>query len=342
MKILYAIQGTGNGHLSRAKEIIPALENRAEVDILISGIQADIELPFEVKYQYKGLSFIFGKKGGIDFFDTFKKNKTFRVIKEILNCPVKNYDLVINDFEPISAWACKIRGINCISLSHQSALLSKNVPLPNHKDWVSNLILKYYAPAIQHFGFHFENYDQNIFLPIIRKGIRQLQPKLNNYYTVYLPAYSDKRLIKVLSQIKNTNWQVFSKHCSEAYEIENIKIQPIEGKTFENSLANCNGVLCGAGFETPAETLFLGKKLMVIPMKNQYEQHYNAASLKKIGVPVLKKLKQKNIPKIEKWIEKEQNIEVYYPDCTQMIIDNILSKYIITNELTNRVLQNSI
>ena len=34
MKILYAIQGTGNGHLSRAKEIIPALMNRAQVDIL--------------------------------------------------------------------------------------------------------------------------------------------------------------------------------------------------------------------------------------------------------------------------------------------------------------------
>ncbi|WP_196885766.1 glycosyltransferase family protein [Aureivirga sp. CE67] len=342
MKILYAIQGTGNGHLSRAKEVIPALENRADVDILVSGIQADIELPFEVKHKYKGLSFIFGKKGGIDFLNTFKKNNTFRVIKEILSCPVQDYDLVINDFEPISAWACKIRGVNCISLSHQSALLSKYVPKPTHKDWVSNMILKYYAPAIQHFGFHFENYDQNIFLPIIRKGIRQLQPKLGNYYTVYLPAYADKRLIKILSQIKNTNWQVFSKHCSETYEVENLKIQPIEGKAFEKSLSNCQGVLCGAGFETPAETLYLGKKILVIPMKNQYEQHYNAASLKKIGVPVMKKLKQKNIPKIEKWISKNQNIEVHYPDCTQMIIDNILSKYIITNELTNRVLQNSI
>ena len=67
MKILYAIQGTGNGHLSRAKDIIPALEMRAQVDILVSGQQADITLPFEVKYRFKGLSFIFGKKGGIDF-----------------------------------------------------------------------------------------------------------------------------------------------------------------------------------------------------------------------------------------------------------------------------------
>ena len=32
MKILYAIQGTGNGHLSRAKDVFPALQNRADVD----------------------------------------------------------------------------------------------------------------------------------------------------------------------------------------------------------------------------------------------------------------------------------------------------------------------
>lgn len=29
MKILYAVQGTGNGHITRAAEIIPALEKEA-------------------------------------------------------------------------------------------------------------------------------------------------------------------------------------------------------------------------------------------------------------------------------------------------------------------------
>ena len=64
MKILYAIQGTGNGHLSRARDIIPVLKRIGEVDILISGKQADIGLPFPIKYKMHGLGFIFGKKGG--------------------------------------------------------------------------------------------------------------------------------------------------------------------------------------------------------------------------------------------------------------------------------------
>ncbi len=62
MKILYAVQGTGNGHLSRAKDIIPILRKRCETDILVSGTQADVSLPFEIKYRLQGFSFVFGKK----------------------------------------------------------------------------------------------------------------------------------------------------------------------------------------------------------------------------------------------------------------------------------------
>ena len=338
MKILYAIQGTGNGHLSRAKEVIPALRSRVEVDILISGTQADITLPFDVKYKYKGLSFIFGKSGGVDIYSTIANNSLRSVYTEIKECPVHKYDLVVNDFEPISAWACKLRGVNCISLSHQSALLSDLVPQPSYKDFIGSMILKYYAPSIQNFGFHFKKYDSSIYLPIIRKGIRQLKVTTEDYYTVYLPSYSDVKIIDVLSEVRSVKWQVFSKKCKTAYKKRNVNVLPIESDSFESSIAGALGVICGAGFETPAEALFLKKKLLVIPMKGQFEQHYNAASLKDLGVPVLKKLKKKNLPKIKKWVKKGKVIDVVYPDRTQLIVDAVLSKYIIATELTNKLM----
>src|SRR5690606_21367903 len=124
MKILYAIQGTGNGHLSRARDIIPILQKKGTVDILISGIQADIILPFPIKYRFYGLSFIFGKKGGVDILETLKKGDLKKLIMEIRQLPIEEYDLVINDFEPVSAWACFLRGKKCISLSHQSVILN--------------------------------------------------------------------------------------------------------------------------------------------------------------------------------------------------------------------------
>ena len=103
MKILYAIQGTGNGHLSRARDIIPILQQKGELDILVSGIQADVDLPYPVKYRFKGLSFIFGKNGGIDLIATYRKSNLKQLYNEIKSLPLDDYDLVINAFEPVSA-----------------------------------------------------------------------------------------------------------------------------------------------------------------------------------------------------------------------------------------------
>jgi len=336
MKILYAIQGTGNGHLTRSIEIVPALMNRAEVDVLISGIQGDVELPFPVKYRYKGLSFIFGKNGGIDYWKTLQKNNIFRLIKEIKSCPVQNYDLIINDFEPVSAWAAKMQNVNCISLSHQSALLSPKVPMPVHRDALSMFILKYYAPSIQKFGFHFKSYDTGIFLPVIRQNIRMAKRKQKDFYTVYLPAYADEKIIQVLSKIENAEWQIFSKHLKQPYIYKNFSVKPIETKSFEKSITRCKGILCGAGFETPAEALYLKKKLLVIPMKGQYEQHINAAGLADLGVPVIQKLELNQIDSIQKWVDSDTVIHLSIPDKTQDIIDNVLSKYIVALEYSNQ------
>ncbi|RPD96648.1 glycosyl transferase [Aureibaculum marinum] len=340
MKILYAIQGTGNGHLTRATEIIPTLLNRAQVDILISGKQSEVPFPYEVKYDFKGIPFVFGKKGGIDYWKTFTSNNLFRIIKEIYKCKVKDYDLVINDFEPISAWACFLKGKKCISLSHQNALLSNKVPKPKTKSRIGNFILRNYAPASEKYGFHFKSYDNSIFPAIIRKEIREQTIKEKNYYTVYLPSYSDKRIIKVLSKIKSTKWKVFSKNCKKAYSYENITIKPIDNKKFQRSMAHCKGIICGAGFETPAEALFLKKKLLVIPMKGQYEQACNAVSLKKLGVTVINKLDKKHLFDIKQWLYSNKIVSISFPDQNQFIIDKILTNYIIITELSQEIIEN--
>jgi UDP-N-acetylglucosamine:LPS N-acetylglucosamine transferase len=51
MRILYGIPGTGNGHITRAIEIIPQLHQQGIVDVLVSGYQSEIPLPFPVKYK---------------------------------------------------------------------------------------------------------------------------------------------------------------------------------------------------------------------------------------------------------------------------------------------------
>jgi uncharacterized protein (TIGR00661 family) len=182
-----------------------------------------------------------------------------------------------------------------------------------------------YAPVSKAFGFHFRAYADGIFTPVIRSEIRYATAETKKHYTVYLPAYGDKKIIRMLSEIRQVEWEVFSKHSRKAYRKENISIHPIENKAFVKSLLGCQGILCGAGFETPAEALFLKKKILAIPMKSQYEQQCNAAALEDMGVPILKSLKKKNLEKIKQWVNNPQFIPVDYPDITEQIIDQLIS-----------------
>lgn len=66
-------------------------------------------------------------------------------------------------------------------------------------------------------------------------------------------------------------------------------------------------------------------------MKSQYEQLCNAASLKLMGVPVLKSLKKKRLRKLAAWIESDVRIEVDYPDCTSEVVNLLIESYLSKN-----------
>jgi uncharacterized protein (TIGR00661 family) len=133
MKIFYAIQATGNGHLSRASELYPYLSNIGDVDFFVSGNNSSIDFPFPVKYRSKGLSLYYSKCGGIDHFDTLKKIKPLSIFKEAIDLPLKNYDLIINDFECITSLACTVQKLNSVQLGHQASFKSEKTPRPSKK-----------------------------------------------------------------------------------------------------------------------------------------------------------------------------------------------------------------
>ena len=328
MKILYAIQGTGNGHLARSTEIVPILRKKADVDLLVSGMDSRVILPFAIKYRAHGMGFIFGKRGGVDLWNTYKNTDTRKFLSEVKELPVEDYDLVINDFEPVSAWAARWKNVPCVALSHQAAVLNPKAPQPKRTDRIGSMILRNYAPSNHQYGFHFKQYDHNISTPVIRNVVRRQHVSNLGHYTVYLPAFGDDTLTKKLSQFDGVRWEVFSKvvKCPKRYK--NVFFKPISNHGFIESMATSDGVLCGAGFETPAEALYLGKKLMVVPMKTQFEQHCNAAALADMGVPVIKNLKRERFGEIENWLNNRSRVAVLYPDVTENIIDSILESQI--------------
>lgn len=328
MKILFAIQGTGNGHISRAREIIPYLQQHGQVDILISGTQADVSLTQPVKYKFHGFSFVFGKNGGVNHWQTFKIIKLWQFWKDMNSIPLADYNLIVNDFEPITAWACKLKKVKSVSLSHQASFVSPNTPTPiKGGPKYAQLILKYYAPTSHHIGFHFKPYADFIHTPVIRSQIRNLIPQNLGHYTVYLPAIEDKKLFKHLHALPNIQWQVFSKHQKTPVTYANVKINPINNEAFNTSLANCEGLLTGGGFEGPAEALFLGKKLLMVPMTNQYEQECNAEAARLMGVTVVARINRHFALKLKLWVANKNNVTVQFNNETETIVANMVKKY---------------
>ena len=325
MKILYAIQGTGNGHVSRAREIIPHLKKYGELDLLVSGTQAEVGLDNEIKYRFHGFGFVFGEKGGVDFMKTWKDFDTAQFLKDVRNLPVNDYDLVINDFEPVCAWSCKLKGKENVALSHQSAFVSPKTPKLKGFHW-GRTIMNNYAPTNTHVAFHFERYDDFINTPVIRSEIRKLKPSGLGHNTVYLPAYSDEFIISQVQKLPNTKWEVFSKHSKAHYKKDNVEVFPIDNEKFQKSLAACNGLLTGGGFEGPAEALFLNKKVLAVPMKNQYEQQCNALSLQNMGVPVIWH-EEEFADKLKKWVKNDDRVQVSFPDETAHIIESLIKSH---------------
>jgi uncharacterized protein (TIGR00661 family) len=174
MKILFAIQGTGNGHISRAREIVPLLQQYGEVDFGERYRGRGIIIA-TIKIRFHGVSFVFGTNGGVDNWATWKIMNLRRFSTICVSLPLKQYDLVINDFEPVSAWACKFQRVPSVSLSHQCSFVSPNTPRPEKKDPFAQWLLKNYSPTTYHVGFHFERYDTFINTPVIRSEIRQME-----------------------------------------------------------------------------------------------------------------------------------------------------------------------
>jgi len=328
MKVLYAIQGTGNGHVSRARQIIPILHKHCELEVALSGHQSQVDLGTQFHHHLDGLTFTFGQQGGIDYWESIKTASFRRFIKEVRKFPINKYDLILNDFEPVTAWAAWLAGTPCVGFGHQASFLSPATPRPKQKSLIYESIMKNFAPCHEAVGFHFRRYDTFIHTPVIREEIRRLSPTNQGHYTVYLPAYNPEILADLFTGLDQVSWEIFSPHVKAHKTTKNVTLRPINNENYLKSLEACTGLITGGGFESPAEALFLRKKVLVIPMLGQYEQQSNARALQMLGVPVIPRMNLAFIKEIMEWVLSGEHplLPDPYHDETETLLVNTLDK----------------
>jgi uncharacterized protein (TIGR00661 family) len=148
MKILYGVQATGNGHISRSREVVRNLKDLGhEVDVILSDRDpaalwdVDVFRPFS---GYPGLTFATWR-GRMQYFKTALNLNLLQFWRDIRRFDASAYELVVTDFEPLSSRIAKRANLPCIGIAHQYAFLHD---IPRSKaNPVSRAVLRTFAPA---------------------------------------------------------------------------------------------------------------------------------------------------------------------------------------------------
>jgi uncharacterized protein (TIGR00661 family) len=324
MRILYGIQGTGHGHISRAREIVPLLARDAEIDVLISGYNCKMNLDDVTVIRKRGLSLEYDSKGSVSYLQTALNIRPVTFIQDVHSINPNAYDLVISDYEPVTAWASLNTDVPSIALSHQASFLSSKSPRPVKRSLMAEQLLRYFAPCKKPIGFHFRRYDSFILPPVIRSDVRNLETCTGDHITVYLPAFNYHSLIPLFRQCTEVNWHLFSPDCNSEIRERNVTVYPVGNRPFLESMKSSIGVITSAGFETCAEAMYLNKKLLVIPIQNQYEQLCNAASLSETGVLVAHHIDDSSPSLIRNWIQNAPVIPLQESADMQQLCNKLL------------------
>lgn len=294
MKILYGVQLNGNGHITRSIEVINNLKMKGhQVDVITSGTKSTINI--EKIKSYKGLNLYYKKSGSINWIKTILKSNIIRLIKDIK--PIKGYDLIISDFEPITAWSSKISNIKSIGISNQCGIdnsLMRGFTL-------SKAFIKYFAPCDDYINITYFGENQTI----ISGEIQKSKIETSDFFIIYLPNIEVNRIIEILSSNK-FKWKIYTNDINCYNSSDNIKVIKINKENFIKDITTCKGVITQSGFSTTSECLFLCKKLWSIPIKGHYEQIYNSKELNKVGIFT----EDFNKESLKKWIN-DDSIIVY-------------------------------
>lgn len=325
MNILYAVQGTGNGHISRAIQLYPFLKNYGNVDFFISGSNTDLKTDLPVIGRSKGISLFYKATGGLDYLKILK-SFSFSIFMDAYKLPVNNYDLVINDFDFVTSLACLFRKKKSVQFGHQASFQSNKTPRSKSNNIIGEFILKNFVKSTHYLGLHFKAYDVHVYNPIIKQEIIEAIPTDEGHISVYLPHYSIAYLEPYFLAQSKYHFEVFSAEVTSIRNYKNIIYFPISNSGFTKSMIRSHAVITGGGFETPAEAMYMNKKVLSIPIAKHYEQLSNAAALTELGVKVILQIDQNFHPIFTEWINHTAPVKLELTHSTKEIVDQLIKQ----------------
>lgn len=338
VKILYGICGEGLGHASRCRILINHLKKNHEIKIVAGGKAyqflskefEDIEEIVSPRFVYEGGDVKLFHSIFQMLFNTITKTpfsllKVRRIIKTF------KPDVCITDAEPISHFAARLGKLKRISIDNPQALIYRKYKLNIGEliPWFFLIVALKIAMlgADKYIIYDFsdeEVQDTKVMFqkPLIQEGILKQKPSYKDHIFVYQTSISTEFIFNIFKKFD----EKFIIYGFDRERVEkNLIFRKFNDKDFYSDISNAKAIITNGGFSLLSEALYLKKPIFSLPIKNQFEQVFNAKIIQKIGVGVHRnELTEDNLKDfIENLNLYKENLKSYNPGDQKKILQKI-------------------
>ncbi|GAK48873.1 teichoic acid biosynthesis related protein [Candidatus Moduliflexus flocculans] len=301
--IFYSVSGEGRGHATRVKAMVDELCGKHRVVIYAPDMAYDFlsqayqKTDVQVR-RIPGLSFHYTAYRHLNPVKTLWQNAVNaigfpgviqRIQRDIESeCP----DVAITDFEPLLPRAAQRCGLPFISLDHQHFLLTYDLSsLPRWLRMIaalmSGVVGAYYDGQAQTIvsSFYFpplrpecQNVEQIGVL--LRPEILQAKSARGEHVVAYLRRSVPMNVYDALTEC-GCDVHVYGLGPRSAYK--SLQFFEVDAYRFVQDLAASRALISTAGNQLVGEALYLGKPVLAMPERGNYEQHINAHFLEQCG-----------------------------------------------------------
>jgi uncharacterized protein (TIGR00661 family) len=304
MRILYGVVGEGMGHATRSKVVLTHLAARGhEVKVIVSGrAHAYLKRFFPDVVEITGLRMSY-KENAVKRGATFEKflddivigrgaAKNLAVLRKVHGS--FDPDVVVSDFESAAYLYGKTYRKPVFSIDNMQVLnrceIDAEIPAEERTSFtLAKTIVKAKLPGCSHYlvtTFFFPPVRKErttLFPPILRDEIiaAKARAALGEHVLVYQTSDSLKALVPTLEKMKGHRFVVYGLKRDE--DRGNVRLKDFSEDGFVQDLASAGAVITGGGFSLMSEAVYLGKPILSVPIKKQFEQTLNAIYLEKLG-----------------------------------------------------------
>ncbi len=292
--ILYGVNGEGAGHSTRSREVILHLQRQGHKVVAASfdrGLRnlSDICEVLEIhgfRFTYVNNAVRYNRTLARSLFQARKATRGITELTQVID--ERGIELVITDYEPLTCRAGRRRKLPVISIDNQHILTHFKVATPSHyrtDATAAKVLTRLMTPYAHHylvtsfFDAPGRRRNSELVPPILRQQIRDAVPSTDGSILVYVTSPAPQ-LIKVLASVRAEFIAYgFNREGREG----NILYKKPGFETFFDDLVSAQAIIANAGFSLVTEALHLGKPYLAVPVKNQFEQIFNAFWLGRTG-----------------------------------------------------------